>query len=256
MKKVYISVVSHKHEKIIKKIDCLSRLSKKFIVVLKSNIEEDITDYCNKHNIVNLGPTIPLGFGENNNLIFDYCKSTLDMREKDYFIILNPDVDITIDAINKLISCMIYDNVMFSTINLYKDYNYQLHDYSIRHFPTLTDFIFSFLGFKNKTKIKKEKITLPCNIDWAAGSFLAFRADAFEKVNGFNPKYFMYCEDIDICLRLKKNSLNLTYYPNILAIHLAQHKNRNIFSKHFFWHVKSSMLYLIEKAKYDFEKKI
>ncbi|OTA19169.1 glycosyltransferase [Xenorhabdus beddingii] len=255
MKKIYISIVSHNHEKIIKKINCLPNLSKKFTVILKSNTEEDIADYCNIHNIIHLGPTKPLGFGENNNLIFDYCKSNLEMGENDYFIILNPDVDITIESMNKLVSSMSHDNVMFSTINLYKDYNYQLHDYSIRRFPTLTDFIFSFIGFKNKTKIEKEKIASPCNVDWAAGSFLAFRVDAFERANGFNPKYFMYCEDIDICLRLKINGLNLTYYPNILAIHLAQHKNRNIFSKHFFWHLKSSMLYLIEKAKYDFKKK-
>ncbi|MGJ0577776.1 galactosyltransferase-related protein [Xenorhabdus bovienii] len=254
MKKIYISVVSHNHEKIIKEINCLPNLSKDFTVVLKSNIEEKIADYCSQHGIIHLTSTIPLGFGENNNSIFHYCKEKLGMDKKDYFIILNPDVDITSESIEKLILHMTHDNASFTTINLYRDYNFQAHDYSIRYFPKLSDFIFSFIGLKNKTKIEKEKITIPCSVDWAAGSFLAFRVDMFEKIGGFNPKYFMYCEDIDICLRLKNIDCSLIYYPNITAVHLAQHKNRNIFSKHFFWHVKSSMLYLIEKAKYDFKK--
>ncbi|CAH0444361.1 glycosyltransferase family 2 protein [Ralstonia syzygii] len=34
-----------------------------------------------------------------------------------------------------------------------------------------------------------------------SGAFLAFRAEAFTALEGFDPRYFMYLEDVDICRR-------------------------------------------------------
>ena len=44
----------------------------------------------------------------------------------------------------------------FSTLCLYRDFTKSKHDYSIRSFPTLYDFLCSFLLGVNKSKIKKE----------------------------------------------------------------------------------------------------
>lgn len=84
----------------------------------------------------------------------------------------------------------------------------------------------SYLGFKNNTIINKCLINEPLVVDWAAGSFLAIKAENFGKVGGFNTRYFMYCEDIDLCLRLKGNGTNLYFIHSIKAMHLAKHNNR------------------------------
>jgi N-acetylglucosaminyl-diphospho-decaprenol L-rhamnosyltransferase len=39
--------------------------------------------------------------------------------------------------------------------------------------------------------------------DWVSGSFMAFRTDVFQEIGGFDEKFFLYCEDVDICLRLQ-----------------------------------------------------
>ena len=62
----------------------------------------------------------------------------------------------------------------------------------------------SFLFQKNKTIIDKFSLNEESFTDWAAGSLLLFSADTYKKLNGFDEKYFMYCEDIDICYRYKK----------------------------------------------------
>lgn len=246
MNNVYISVISHKHSEIIKKIDCLNSLSKKFHVVLKSNITDNIEDYCRDGNIFYMPPDKVRGFGENNNFVFNYCKENLGMNKDDYFVVLNPDVDITHQSISDLILKMKSEDVVFSTINLYRDKAMTEHDFSIRKFPELIDFIRSYIGLHNMTIIDKKIIKSPSRIDWAAGSFLAFKAGVYESICGFDKKYFMYCEDIDICYRLNKiKNIILTYYPDVVAIHYAQFKNRRILSKHFFWHVRSVLIFLI-----------
>ena len=42
----------------------------------------------------------------------------------------------------------------------------------------------------------------PVEVDFASGAALCVRRDAWERVGGFDARYFMYCEDLDLCLRL------------------------------------------------------
>ncbi|MBT0395900.1 glycosyltransferase family 2 protein [Morganella morganii subsp. morganii] len=246
---MFISVVSHNHFDIIKKINCLNKLSIAFNVILKSNIEDKpLEKWCLDNKIHYFESISPVGFGENNNDIFDYCIDKLGMTSDDYFIILNPDIYIEESSISQLISSMCLDKTQFAAINLFKDSSMSISDPSIRRYPKLSDFIISFFLKRNRTIIDKDKITSPVFVEWAAGSFLAISAKAYMDANGFDTSYFMYCEDIDLCYRLKKyHKINLKYFPSICAIHLAQHKNRNVFSKHFYWHLKSTIRFLLKK---------
>ncbi|EBA4721521.1 glycosyltransferase family 2 protein, partial [Salmonella enterica] len=77
---------------------------------------------------------------------------------------------------------------------------------------------------------------------------LIFKAEFFSKLNGFNEKYFMYCEDIDICWRANKiYNTSVLYLPQYVGVHLAQFNNRKILSRHFLWHIKSIILFLMYK---------
>ena len=96
---------------------------------------------------------------------------------------------------------------------------------------------------KNDTIVDRDK---PINrpIDWCAGSFMGFSIDTYHKLKGFDEGYFMYCEDIDLCYRAKSLGINIKYFENIKALHLAQHSNRKFMSKSFRWHLKSIFRYL------------
>lgn len=107
-------------------------------------------------------------------------------------------------------------------------------------------FFVLFIGV-NKSKIKKENILSDTVVDWCAGSFMLIHALSFLNVNGFDQKYFMYCEDIDLCMRLKLSGVDLYYTPHFDAIHYAQHENRRIFTKAFRWHIRSITRYILRK---------
>ena len=245
---IFISVVSHGHGKLIKKLACLSKLAEKYIVVVKINRkEQELVPYLEENNIKYIDEHYGIGFGHNNNVVYTYCKDHLSMKDDDYFLVFNPDVIADENSIDKLIKLMLIDNTQVAGVNLFKDDNYSIPDNSIRNFPSLTQFVKSFLGMGNSTIINKELVKSPQKVDWAAGSFLAFKASHYFRLKGFDEGYFMYCEDIDICYRSKILGEPLTFYPQIKILHLAEHANRSIFSKHFIWHVKSVARFLLSK---------
>ncbi|MEZ9866559.1 glycosyltransferase family 2 protein [Vibrio sp. 10N.261.51.A4] len=245
---VYISVVSHGHGDLIEQLSCLKKLAEKFIVVVKINLEEkNLPTYLEQNNIHYVDGNYGLGFGHNNNIVFSYCWENLDMKEDDFFIVFNPDVLSSTESIEELIESMRKEKSGIAAVNLFRDSDYSIPDNSIRIFPSLTQFIKSFLGLGNTAIIDKSKIKQKVNIDWAAGSFLAFTASHYARLKGFDEGYFMYCEDIDICYRSKVLGVPVIFYPQIKMLHLAEHANRSIFSKHFYWHVNSVIRFLLSK---------
>ncbi|CAH6803573.1 Glycosyl transferase, family 2 [Vibrio chagasii] len=246
--KAFLSIVSHNQSKLITTLESVSKLKDYFQIVIKSNTDTDDFHEIGKHKNVHwVNHTYGKGFSENNNINFDYCLKNLEMTGEDVFLIVNPDIIISNDSVNGLLELIDKHNVCLASINLYKDKNYEISDNSIRKFPNLFDFINSFVRKQNNTIIKKEEVDNPIYVDWAAGSFLAFKVSHYLSIGGFDEGYFMYCEDIDICLRSSRKGERLMYFPQISAIHLAKHQNRKVLSKHFYWHVSSIFRYILSK---------
>ncbi|MBE8607851.1 glycosyltransferase family 2 protein [Vibrio sp. OPT10] len=245
---VFISVVSHGHGELIKKLSCLPLLAKHFSVVVKLNKKEDsLTEYLDFHGIHYIDEQYRLGFGNNNNIVYSYCENKLGMQGGDFFLVMNPDVISGPDSIEYVCQMMKEDNSKIASVNLFKDKNYKIPDNSIRNFPSLLNFISSFVGFGNSSVLDRSEFKTSVSVDWAAGSFLMFQSEHYKTLSGFDEGYFMYCEDIDICYRSKSMNTPLIYYPEVKVLHLASHENRRILSKHFYWHVKSVIRFLLSK---------
>lgn len=242
---MFVSIVSHGHGCLISSIDVLSKINEKFPVIVTDNVGElKLKEYCNLNNIHYLVNPSPKGFGENNNKNFRYAKKELGMTENDYFLVLNPDIEITVESLISSLEIAKNKNLVISTINLTKGND--KYDNNIRYFPKLKNFIESYLFNVNRTVIDKSNLNGDQVVDWASGSFLLIKAEVYEKVGGFDERYYMYCEDLDICKRIRYQIGQGTYYINdVKAKHLAAHQNRRLFSKHFLWHLQSIMRYTL-----------
>lgn len=63
---------------------------------------------------------------------------------------------------------------------------------------------------------------------WLSGSALLVRRTAFEAVGGFDPKYFMYFEDVDLCDRLARAGWESIYVPSAVVEHSGGHATRQV----------------------------
>lgn len=245
----FISVISHGHGDMIIKGRCLEQLvSHNYTVVLKDNKPQcELQEYCAKFGIHYLADQ-PMGFGANNNYIFTWCQKELGMRDEDRFLVLNPDVLIESSVLTALLSHAKQHAYPLVAINLYNDRELTLYDNGICRFPSISSFIISFLLQKNNNHYNKKKITEDTEVEWAAGSFLLFTAKCYRELDGFDTRYYMYCEDLDICWRARKElKINVVYLPQFKALHFAQMRSRVLFSKHFIWHTTSAIRFCLKQ---------
>jgi N-acetylglucosaminyl-diphospho-decaprenol L-rhamnosyltransferase len=61
---------------------------------------------------------------------------------------------------------------------------------------------------------------------WLSGACLLLRRSAFEAVGGFDPGYFMYFEDTDLCRRLAEAGWESVYVPSAVVEHAGAHSTR------------------------------
>ncbi|MCU1491531.1 MAG: glycosyltransferase [Acidimicrobiaceae bacterium] len=57
------------------------------------------------------------------------------------------------------------------------------------------------------------------DVDWVSGACFLVRRCAFESVGGFDPRYFMYVEDLDLCWRLHRAAWRVRYVPSARVVH-------------------------------------
>lgn len=54
---------------------------------------------------------------------------------------------------------------------------------------------------------------------WLSGSCMLVRREAFDAVGGFDPAYFMYFEDLDLCERIGRAGWQNVYVPTAVVVH-------------------------------------
>lgn len=158
-----------------------------------------------------------LGFGRANNLGMKHAQGK-------YFFFLNSD---TLLVNNALLEFYRYSeaNPGFGALGciLYGKDMKPCHSYG--RFPTqgqvLKETLAKYLRFlKDKSKFNPKKSNSPIRVDYITGADLWVPRSVFEKVGGFDPKYFMYFEESDWQCRMKKSGFDRIIIPGPEIIHL------------------------------------
>jgi N-acetylglucosaminyl-diphospho-decaprenol L-rhamnosyltransferase len=79
---------------------------------------------------------------------------------------------------------------------------------------------------------------------WLSGSCLLLRREAFDAVGGFDPGYFMYFEDLDLCRRLADAGWQSVYVPSAVVEHTGAHSTKRTRTKMLKAHHRSAYRYL------------
>ena len=57
------------------------------------------------------------------------------------------------------------------------------------------------------------------DVDWLVGAALLVRGDVLTALGGFDPQFFMYSEETDLCRRIKRAGRRVVYDPGAIVIH-------------------------------------
>jgi GT2 family glycosyltransferase len=82
---------------------------------------------------------------------------------------------------------------------------------------------------------------------WLAGMLLVIDREAYRQIGGFDERYFLYCEDCDLCARLYVAGFVLEFDRTVSVIHDAQRDSHRSL-KHLRWHLASLAKYWTSKA--------
>lgn len=184
------------------------------------------------------------GFAQNNNI-------GVQEAAGEYVLILNPDIIVKPGSIDKLYefakrnpSCGIVAPRLLNTDGTLQ--------YSARRFLSPTILLNRFLtkgddesNNKNVSGYLMKNLPMdsPSDVDWCMGAALLLSNHFYNELGGFDAKFFLYIEDMDLCHRCWKKKKRVTYYPLSAFIHVHKRESRSI-NKKTWTHLKSFIYFL------------
>ena len=87
-----------------------------------------------------------------------------------------------------------------------------------------------FIFFKksiNNGKYEDKDLSKPFFVDYLTGCFQLYKTHDFVALEGFDDRYFLYMEDVDICRKIDKSGKKKMYYPNEEIIHVLKKESNN-----------------------------
>lgn len=229
-------------------IECFLNIPYSSKLFLIDNTPNRFFEYVfNDDRIEYIGVEKNIGFGSAHNKIL---QETQNISE--FHLVLNPDVSFGETVIPNLITELKKDDsiAMIAPKVLFQNGS---HQYSCRRYPNAKELIvrrFSFLKifFKKiiyKGEYREKKLSEPFFAEYLTGCFQLYKTKYFFELNGFDERYFLYMEDVDICKKIDGLGKKKLYYPKEEIVHvLKQGSSKDL--KLFLRHTSSAIKYFLK----------
>jgi len=209
-------------------------------------IEEEFPDVMLIRSEVNLG------FGPANNLGFRSAGGR-------YLVLLNSDAFLTEGSLERSVVHM--DATPGTGLGggrlTGRDGSWQP---SARMFPTVFNDLLvlsglasrfphsRFFGRADRTWASPMEAT---EVDWVPGAYAIVRTEVLQTIGLFDPRFFLYYEEVDLCKRIKNAGHAIWYWPDLAVIHIGGESSRQVRSLQLshtgaqltLWRMRSMFLY-------------
>jgi N-acetylglucosaminyl-diphospho-decaprenol L-rhamnosyltransferase len=166
------------------------------------------------------------GFAAANNVGIGWAQGR-------YVLLLNPDVEVLEGSFADLVAALDSrpDVGIASVIQRGSDGELQ---FSMRRFPSpardLGESLFAarWPVFRSlqELDLRTERYRFEASTDWAVGAFLCARAEAIASIGPMDERFFLYSEEIDWCLRARKEGWDVRHLPVMTVTHHAGRRDR------------------------------
>ena len=195
---------------------------------------------------------VNLGFGGANNLGFQSAGGR-------YIVLLNSDAFLTEGALERSVRHMDEDQKVGLGGGRLVGRDGSLQP-SARKFPTLLDDLIVRSGLAARFPQSRffgrfdrtwASVMEPAEVDWVPGAYSIIRADLLATAGPFDPRFFLYYEEVDLCKRIKHLGYSVCYWPDISIIHIGGESSRQMRSVEMskvgrqliLWRMRSTLLY-------------
>lgn len=179
------------------------------------------------------------------------CNQGSKGTRADYLLFINPDVYLLDDALCRLVRFLSRPsnyNVGICAPRLVAQGGATQR--TCARFPTARDFWVNMLGLN---RIAPSVFRLPLMKEWdhthdravdqVMGACLLIRRNVFEQLNGFDERFFVYFEEVDLCLRCKQLGPEVYFLSEARAVHSGGGCSSQVPGKRQFFSLQSRILY-------------
>jgi hypothetical protein len=234
-KKIFIIILNYKREK--DTLECLESLRElriknyelRIVIVDNSSTSDGLSQVRKMVNgkwkmeiILN---EVNLGFAAGNNT---GIKCALSHGAK-YIMVLNNDTLVDENLLTELVACLEENpeaGVVSPKIYFAKGYEFHKDRYKDKDLGKVIWYAGGVIDWKNVygknfgvDDVDRGQFDKRKQVDYATGSCSLFSAKALTNVGLYDERYFMYFEDADLSMRLKKNGFKILYEPKAFLWH-------------------------------------
>jgi GT2 family glycosyltransferase len=172
---------------------------------------------------------VNLGFGGANNRAYQEATG-------DYIVLLNSDAFLAPDSLRISLQKMKDDPTVGLAGGRLVGRSGELQP-SARLFPNLTRQFLMMSGLADRFPRSKffgqadrtwADPMQAAEVDWVPGAYSIISSKALEKIGFFDPAFFLYFEEVDLCLRIKKAGYKIMYWPAIEVVHIGGESSRQV----------------------------
>lgn len=235
MKNIELSIIIINYNTAKLTLDCIKSVVKhtklkNFEIILIDNASEkvDLRNLSKNikqfENVELVKSRENLGFAAGNNLGLKKAKGK-------YVLFLNSDTIVESNLLKEMVDW------------LEKNKEYGLASCALKnpdgslqqnggYFPNLLT-VFKWMFFIKTSKQFHPNLSLykkSRDLDWITGAFMLFRKQVLDEVGGFDPDYFMYTEDVDLCFRVRKAGWKVKYLHKWSITHFGGQSSNKEFA--------------------------
>jgi GT2 family glycosyltransferase len=179
------------------------------------------------------------------------CNQGAALAGSDYLLFLNPDTRLFEDSLSAPLAFMQRPenvDVGIVGIQLVDENNHIAR--SCARFPSLSILLAQASGLNRLPWVRHlnthmfewahDKTT---TVDHVIGAFYLIRRPLFESLGGFDERFFVYLEDLDLSLRVRKAGWRSVYLADAQAFHAGGGTSNQVKAHRLFYSLRSRLLY-------------
>jgi GT2 family glycosyltransferase len=195
------------------------------IVVVNNSKGDETGDWLRQHHsdVIYVEPEENLGFGRANNAGWEKGSGEL-------FLSVNPDAFVPPDAIaNSVAYLNEHPKVGIVGAQFLNEHGQPVP--SARMFPKLRDKLFMLSGLQHRFAHSKffgrmdntwvSAFPEGFKTDWVIGAYFMVRGDLMRKLEGFDPRFFLYFEEWDLCKRVAQQGYEVHMLRDVVVKHIG-----------------------------------